>query len=263
MRNNRSNAPKPLSILQINVGRGATAHEIALALGNESLIDIILIQEPYIFIERTRKITKFHPMYEAFSPSDDWETRPRVMSYARKGVGLNTTQLRPCSSGDLLLLQVRHRNLTPLNIINIYNAPPGSRDDGVAVDLLLTLPGTLWRSAFLAGDFNLHHFSWNPLATPSRRSNSLAEWLSAKNFTLTSKAGQATHNAGNVLDLAFLAGSLSATTTIAEHLDVTSDHRPMLTSLNWTDRSNESAKMLRVDTIDPEEFEKLLESSSM
>lgn len=53
MRNNRSNAPKPLSILQINVGRGATAHEIALALGNESLIDIILIQKPYIFIERT------------------------------------------------------------------------------------------------------------------------------------------------------------------------------------------------------------------
>ena len=62
---------KPLTILQINVGRGATPHEIALSLANDSLIDIILIQEPYIFIDRKRKITKFHPMYKSFTLLDD------------------------------------------------------------------------------------------------------------------------------------------------------------------------------------------------
>src|SRR4051794_1781539 len=36
---------KPLTILQANVGRGATSHEIALSLAHDSLIDIILIQE--------------------------------------------------------------------------------------------------------------------------------------------------------------------------------------------------------------------------
>jgi hypothetical protein len=95
---------KPLTVLQINVGRGATPHEIALSLANDSLIDIILIQEPYIFTDRKRKITKFHPMYESFTPLDNWETRPRVMSYVRKGAGLNTAQLRPCTSRDLIFL---------------------------------------------------------------------------------------------------------------------------------------------------------------
>jgi hypothetical protein len=62
---------KPLIVLQINVGRGATLHEIALSLANDSLIDIILIQEPYIFTDYKWKITKFHPMYESFTPLND------------------------------------------------------------------------------------------------------------------------------------------------------------------------------------------------
>jgi hypothetical protein len=38
-----------LTILQLNVGRGPAAHEIALSLAYSSDIDIILIQEPYIY----------------------------------------------------------------------------------------------------------------------------------------------------------------------------------------------------------------------
>lgn len=261
--NNRSNSTKALSILQINVGRGTIAHEIALALANDSLIDVILVQEPYIFKDLVRKITKSHPMYEAFTPIDNWNIRPRVITYVRKGVGLNTTQLRPCSSRDLLFLQVRYRNLTPLNIINIYNAPQGAQGFGEAVDLLFTLPEPLWRSAFLAGDFNLHHTSWNPLATSSSQSEALTEWLLDHSFILTSEIGRATHNAGNVLDLAFITGSLSATTTIAEHMNATSDHKPLLTSVNWTGRGTEALKKLRVNTIDPERFEALLQHSSI
>jgi hypothetical protein len=84
----RNGPAKPLTIMQANVGRGATPHEIALSLANSSSVDIILIQEPYIFSDRTRKISKAHPMYESFTPLDDWTTRPRVMSYVRKGARL-------------------------------------------------------------------------------------------------------------------------------------------------------------------------------
>lgn len=71
MPNNYTRLAKPLTILQINVGRGATSHEIALSLANDSLIDIILIQELYIFTDCKRKITKFHLMYESFTLLDD------------------------------------------------------------------------------------------------------------------------------------------------------------------------------------------------
>ena len=82
---------KPLTILQANVGRAATSHEIALSLAANSLIDIILIQEPYIFTDLSQRITKSHPLYESFIPIDDWEIRPRAISYVCKGAGLQTT----------------------------------------------------------------------------------------------------------------------------------------------------------------------------
>jgi hypothetical protein len=95
---------KPLTILQANVGRGATAHEIALTIANDSSIDILLIQEPYVFADRTRRISKAHPMYESFAPLDDWIIRPRVISYVRKGSGLQADQVRPVTSRDLTFL---------------------------------------------------------------------------------------------------------------------------------------------------------------
>ena len=135
---------KPLVLLQINVGKGATSHEIALSLANDSLIDIILIQEPYIFTDRKWKVTKSHPMYESFTPLDNWNTHPRVMSYVRKGAGLNTTQLWPCFSRDLIFLQIQTCDLLPLNIINVYNTLVGGTDAGTAIASLMDLPHSLW-----------------------------------------------------------------------------------------------------------------------
>jgi ribonuclease HI len=130
---------KLLTILQANVGRGATLHKIALSLTHDSLIDIILIQEPYIFTDRKRRITKSHPVYESFTPLNDWEIRPRVTSYVCKGAGLHITQLRPCSSRDLIFLQIQTRNTAPFTIVNVYNALAGSTDAGVVINLLLQL----------------------------------------------------------------------------------------------------------------------------
>jgi hypothetical protein len=184
---------KPLTILQVNVGRGATSHEIALSLAFDSYIDIILIQEPYIFTDLQRRITKSHPSYESFTPVDNWVHRPRAISYVRKGAGLYTTQLRPCYSRDLVFLQIQARNTLPLTIINVYNAPPGATDAGGAIKTLLAMSGTLWRSGLLAGDFNLHHPSWDPdHLSPSGQAELLVRWLDQHSFTFTGQIGVAT-----------------------------------------------------------------------
>ena len=159
--NNKSS--KQLIILSLNVGRGAQAHEIALNEAHMNSVDILLIQEPYIFRERSRRITKKHPSYEAFSSSDDWAiARPRVMSYVRKGIGLNSQQVFPLSSHDLMVLRLSKTDGQSIDIWNIYNAPPGS----LGTNILQTL-GTLATSIFrnnclLQGDFNLHHTWWQP-----------------------------------------------------------------------------------------------------
>jgi hypothetical protein len=70
-----------LAVLQLNTGRIPEAHEIALSQAYLNDIDIILIQEPYIFKNLARKITKRHPSYGCFSPTDSWEAsgQPRVL----------------------------------------------------------------------------------------------------------------------------------------------------------------------------------------
>ena len=95
---------KPLTILQVNVERAAIPHKIALLLALDFYINIILIQELYIFTDLQRRITKAHSLYESFTPIDNWKSRPRAISYVRKGAGLHTMQLRLCNSRDLVFL---------------------------------------------------------------------------------------------------------------------------------------------------------------
>lgn len=252
----RSQRPaKPLLILQINVGKGATTHEIALARAFESSIDILLIQEPYIYKDLTRKITKTHPMYETFTPLDTWDIRPRVITYARKGAGIKTTQLKPCTSRDLLFLQAQSSHSSQITIANVYNAPIGSNEAGEALEHLMNLPPRFWRSALIAGDFNLHHPNWDPdCNSKSPRADPFVEWLESNNFYFISEIGKPTHRAGNTLDLAFLTGPLSASTIRSKHLDVTSDHYPLKTTIEWGSRASEPTKRLRLDTLDEKLF---------
>jgi ribonuclease HI/endonuclease/exonuclease/phosphatase (EEP) superfamily protein YafD len=255
----RNRPVRPLKILQANVGRGATPHELALSLANDFSIDILLIQEPYIFTDRTRRISKSHPMYESFAPLDDWATRPRVISYIRKGSGLRSTQLRPYISRDLLFLQIQTRNLSPLLIINIYNAPVGATDQGAAVNALISLPQSLWRTALLAGDFNLHHPRWNPTCNRlSSQAEPFTLWLDHNQFNLTSEIGVSTHRAGNTIDLAFLTGPLLATTSVTDDLPTTADHSPLLTEIQWDSRPQQVDGRLRIDSLDQEHFTDLL-----
>lgn len=250
---------RPLTILQVNVGRGATPHEIALSLANDSSIDIILLQEPYIFTDRSRRISKAHPAYESFTPSDDWTIRPRVISYVRKGAGLQIAQLRPATTRDIIFLEIQTRNSLPVVVINAYNAPPGSQGAGDTIRILEGLPQNLFRSAFLAGDFNLLHPRWDPtVPRTSALGQPFTDWLDSNSFSFTSEIGVSTHVRGNVLDLAFISGLPAAATHHARYMDVTSDHTPLLTEINWDLRFHRPQKKLRIDTLDQELFTDLL-----
>jgi hypothetical protein len=91
---NRYSTPaiQPLIVLQINVGKGSIQQEIALSYAYAEKADILLVQEPYIYRDYTRRITTRHPAYECLSPLDDWTARqPCVLTYIRKQARLQAT----------------------------------------------------------------------------------------------------------------------------------------------------------------------------
>ncbi|KAI1007630.1 hypothetical protein K3495_g597 [Podosphaera aphanis] len=77
--------------------------------------------------------------------------------------------------------------------------------------------------------------------------------------SLLSPIDEATHNRGNVLDLAFGSCSLIAKShcAVASHLDTNSDHAPLLTMVDWIEH-NVPQRKLRPDTLDSALFNHLL-----
>ena len=262
-----------ISILQINVNKGAIQHEIALSTAYNEQIDVVLIQEPYISRDLPRRITKRHPSFNCFTPIDDWtNSQPRVLIYIRKSAGLRTTQIRPdtldqAALPDLLFLQIQAPSSQSLLIINVYNAPLGSIRPGLAAQALTLLPPSfLSQPLFVAGDLNLLHRSWQPSLRRGQTAfaNPFVDWLDQLQLVFISEVDRPTHDEGNVLDLAFSSATLAlegAKTVVAPHLDITSDHRPLLTFIPWDQRFAEPAKKLRFDTLDQPLFLALLASN--
>lgn len=263
-----------LTILQLNVGRGAPAHEIALSLASEQTIDILLIQEPYIFSDYSRRITKRHPSYECFTPTDNWADhgRPRVLTYIRKDSGIRASQLRPPLNNplvqpDILFLCITSPCSQSLLVTNIYNAPYGATRSGKAAEALRLLPTSFFsQPTIIAGDFNLLHSRWQPSLQrgPTPGAEPLVNWLDQSGLILASEVDRSTHNQGNVLDLTFISSSLlltGACSTLADHLDATSDHRPILTTIPWGRRHPDSLQRLRFNTLDQALFFSLLSSN--
>ena len=263
---------KPLSLLQLNVGRGGDTHEIALSLAHSANIDIILIQEPYVYQQDlSRRITKCHPLYECFSPTDDWVANgwPRVLTYTQKSIGIRSTQLRPTIAdptilSDLLFLQILSPSGGTLLVMNVYNAPPGSIRAGEAAKALSLLPSSFFHQPlFMAGDFNLLHSRWQPSLQGSHSilADPFVDWLDNSQLVLISEIDCPTHNRDNVLDLAFTSSPLvvaGASSEVAYHLNTTSDHLPLLSSIPWDQRFAKSARNLRPTTLDQPLFLSLL-----
>lgn len=137
-----------------------------MSFANRREIDIVLIQEPYTFHDRQRRITKCISSYEILSPNDDWSSKPRVLSYLRKGAGLQECQLRlvlqaNVAERDILFLEVTDTSRHNLLVINLYNTLTGSINKGKAVHALCIIPRSrLLSRIFLAGHLKIRHLRW-------------------------------------------------------------------------------------------------------
>ncbi|KAI0998430.1 hypothetical protein K3495_g9766 [Podosphaera aphanis] len=180
--------PLSLKIFSVNVGRCSATHQIALETAFENCIDILLIQEPYISKDIARKLTCKNPSYQCFTLIDDCSIRPRVLAYANKNNGLSFVQDAPVTDlevgkGDLLLT-IKFPGNVDVKVINVYNAPPGAIDPGAEPSFLYSLAETNFLpKTILAGDFNLHHPSWNPSyqSSPSTQAEDLVSWIESRN----------------------------------------------------------------------------------
>lgn len=105
---------------QCNVGKKPPAHTAFLELCWEDKVDVVLVQEPWIGYTDGMRINT-HPGYVSYIPVDFWnskETRPRVMTYVRKGIRLKVQQQRPSQTRDLLWLKVNN-----ITVVNLYRPP--------------------------------------------------------------------------------------------------------------------------------------------
>jgi len=62
------------------------------------------------------------------------------------------------------------------------------------------------------------------------------------------------YNQGNILDLVFSSGFLSAYIILARYFDTTSNYVFFLIIVCWDSCSKESIKYFRLDTLDPDVF---------
>ncbi|EED20817.1 reverse transcriptase, putative [Talaromyces stipitatus ATCC 10500] len=107
---------------------------------------------------------------------------------------------------------------------------------------------------------------WQPSLhrSPTPSAEPFINWLDLQGLVLISNIDCPIHERGNVLDLSFASSPLAlagAKTSIASHLDATSDHQPLITTVPWDQRYKETAQKLRFDTLDHTSFLSLLASN--
>ncbi|EED17315.1 reverse transcriptase, putative [Talaromyces stipitatus ATCC 10500] len=138
---------------------------------------------------------------------------------------------------------------------------------GEAAKALTTLPEVYFpQTTILAGNLNLLHNRWQPSLqhSPTTFAELFINWLDLQGLVLISDIDCPTHERGNVLDLSFASSPLAlagAKASIASHLDATSDHQPLITTVPWDQRYKETAQKLRFDTLDHTSFLSLLASN--
>lgn len=255
---------KQLSILQINFGRSWAAHETALQLAYEQQFHAVLIQEPWVFPDHSRRLSKQHLAFSQFSPVEDWSDRPRVLTYIRQLPHLSATQAPfgpPCR--DLLAISVSSSQ-QPILLVNIYNAPSGSIDEhqGLGALLLTSIPAL---PCLVVGDFNIWHPSWQTTSPPSSKATPFLGWAESQQLSLTLPPNTPTHGP-NMIDLVWANSALSTLgvmSTVPDDLPPLADHEPITTTINWGILKHSRSKPpLRWSTLDDTLFQQTLSWSS-
>lgn len=214
-----SKKPTALRIAQCNVGKRSPANTALLQLCHEEKIDVVLAQEPWSS-HGERLLLNTHPGYDTFSPVDFWEdneSRPRVLTYVRKG--LKAQQTRPSASRDLLWISMQG-----ITIVNVYRPQGNSGDDQTTTTLLEYQPPP---NSVVGGDFNSRHPIWEPQSQPTSAGKAIAHWTDLHNLRYIGEIGIPTQDRGHVLDLTF-SNIPSATAEVHPALHPGADHEALL-----------------------------------
>ncbi|POS81927.1 hypothetical protein EPUL_005402, partial [Erysiphe pulchra] len=150
-----------------NVARGQANHDLALALARA---------------EPRKENHQKNPDYDTFSPIDNWEVRPRVITYTKRGRGLQATQIRPSNITDICWVTILGVT-PPITIANVYRPPQEAKVGSVMTAL------KSWQAPsnyLVAGDFNTRHSLWDFRASASRKSEELVEWAETNGLVLAS-----------------------------------------------------------------------------
>ncbi|KAN0085034.1 Endonuclease/exonuclease/phosphatase, partial [Elaphomyces granulatus] len=234
--NHRHRSTSGISILQINTQRSSRVHAAALQLACADDIEIICVQEPWVNRnaeeEAETQKTQTHPRYDIFSPLGTWTTRPRTMIYIRKDLEASQKLLKDEEHPDICMITLR-TNHGPLDVINIYNAGPGSERTNEAVERIMEYQ-TLGEG-LICGDFNLHHGHWDPNATRDDAiADRLVDWLLDRSVALLTDPQVPTRGEA-VLDLTMATNKLYRRTRVEAYVDERyacgSDHEPILTCI--------------------------------
>ncbi|POS82421.1 hypothetical protein EPUL_005139, partial [Erysiphe pulchra] len=188
------------------VGRGSNANSIALQLAHENDIDILLVQEPWVFRDLAVRRSISHPIFMSFSPLSEWYTCPRALTYVRKSRGLYPYQTAIDLSSDWVQINISAGRGRRIGIWNLYNAPANCIGAGDGLKLLLELPDS---TEFVGGDFNLRHPAWDSYITStSTESTALIDWARKKDLCLLNPTDNPTHNRGTIVSTISLHGNI-------------------------------------------------------
>ena len=214
-----------LKVCWANVQKGQPKHIALLHSCCMERIDVICVQEPW---SAPGTKTQNHPAYDLYAPIDSWaETddalfdhqRPRVLTYVRKGAGLNPQQRRSVNSRDLLWL-----NVNTYSILNVYRQPHTHS----VLDYVTHLEPP--PNCLIGGDFNVWHDTFEPGVETKAGGGHLADWASIADMDFIGAPGEPTHKKGHVLDLTF-SNVPNSITMIRHDMHSGSDHETQVTTL--------------------------------
>jgi ribonuclease HI/exonuclease III len=207
-------------------------HATALQLAYEDSIEVICVQEPWVSNDLEDQRTQVHPGYNVFTPISTWDTRPRAMTYVRKGLNASQKALEDKEHPDVcsVVLQTSHG---PLDVVNIYNAGPGSERTNEAVERLMEYQGR--GNGVICGDFNLHHSHWDPNARgDDAMAERLIDWVVDHPVVLLTDPTVPTREEA-VIDLTLATSQLRSKTGVEARVDdrynCGSDHEPILVQI--------------------------------
>jgi hypothetical protein len=150
---------KPVRVLQINLNRSAPATKSTFEIAIELNIDIIAVQELWVFPainnDYTNTRSVIHQGFTQILPIHG-PLRPRTLYYISKNLGPSTALASNSPQDpDCLIIDMQNRG-SKIQLINLYN----EKDLGGTGVYTLNrgvIPAPLSQYSIILGDFNTHH----------------------------------------------------------------------------------------------------------